>query len=107
MCQPRVVRVERQSTLNQRHHDAEVLAEIGQHKAGIGKYGGIIPCHLQGPLCEVDAFAAVRLQILAETILVWPHVADRAPNECGSVARIALCSLLEKVERLGDLRSRR
>jgi hypothetical protein len=50
-----VVWVERQRTINQRHHGADVLAEIRQHDGGIHQDAGILAGHFQGSPGEIGA----------------------------------------------------
>ena len=103
----REARVERQRTINQRHHRTDVLAERGQREGGIGKGARIVAGNLQGAPGEIGALAAIRLGVLARTIGTQPLTADRGPSEGGPVTRVALDRLFEETERCGDLRSRR
>ena len=45
----REVRVERQRAIDQRHHGADVLAEIGQREGGIRQDARVVAGHFQGP----------------------------------------------------------
>ena len=103
----REVRVERQGTVDQRHHGADVLAEIGQREGGIRQDARVVAGHFQGSPGEIDALQTVRLRIFAPTVKKQPKTADRGPGECGPVTRIARDRLLHKTERLRDLPCRR
>ena len=64
----REVRVERQGAIDQRHHGADVLAEIGQREGGIRQDARIVAGHFQGSPCEIGALQTVRLRIFAPTV---------------------------------------
>jgi hypothetical protein len=51
----RVVRVERQGTVDQCHHGADVLAKVGQRAGGIHQDTRIVADHLQGSPREIGA----------------------------------------------------
>ena len=97
----RVVRVEREGTINQRHHRADVLAKIGQRFGGIRQDPRIVAGHFQGSPREIGALQTIRLPIFAPTVKKQPKTAERGPGECRPVMRIARDRLLHKTERLG------
>src|ERR1700736_3254743 len=78
-------RVKRQGTVNQRYHSPNVLAEIRQRHRGIRKDTRVITGHLQSPPGEIGALAAIRLGIIAPTVLAEPKVADGGPGESGPI----------------------
>src|SRR5712664_3946155 len=94
-------RVERQCTIDQVHHGADVLAEISQRLCGIRQYARIVAGHFQGSPREIGALQTVRLRIFAPS-LNKPNTAERGPGERGSVTRITGDRLLQKAERLRD-----
>jgi hypothetical protein len=51
-----VVRIQRQGLVNQRHHGADVLAEIGQREGGIRQDAPIVAGYFQGSPREIGAF---------------------------------------------------
>src|SRR5271157_3248199 len=102
-----VVRVEREGSVNQRHHGADILAEIGQRLGGIGQDARVVADHFQGSPREIGALQTVRRPVFAPAVMKQPITAIRGPGECGSVTRIALDRLLEQTERFGHLPCRR
>ena len=107
MCQPRKIRVEREGAVDQRHHRADIFAEIGQRLCGIRQDARIVAGHFQRAPCEIGALQTVRRRVLAPAVDNQPHTADRGPGEGGPVPRIARDRLLHKTERLRDLACRR
>src|SRR5205814_1823796 len=65
----RVVRVECQCAVNQRHHGADVLAERGQRIGGICQDPWVVAGLLQGSPGEIGALQTVRRRIFAPTVL--------------------------------------
>jgi len=90
----REVRVERQATINQRHHRTDVFAEIGERVGGIHQDVGIVAGYLQGPSRKIDALQTVSLRIFAPAVRNKPKTAECGPSECGPVPRIARDRLL-------------
>src|SRR6516162_273655 len=74
--------VERQCTIDQCDHGADVLAEIRQRHGSIRK----------------------NTRIVAPAVHAEAHAADRCPTEGRSVMRITPDCLLKQTERLGNLR---
>ena len=95
--------VERQSTVDQRHHGTEILAEIAQRKGGIGDGAGIVTGYLQSPTGEIDALATVRRWIIAPGVQATPIVAERGPSESRPIMRISFDRFFEKLQCLWDL----
>ena len=89
-----VVRVERQRTVDQRDHRADVLAEIGQREGGIRQDARVVAGHFEGPPGEIDALQTVRSGVFAPAVKNQPITADRRPGERGPVMRIARDRLL-------------
>src|SRR5438105_10338795 len=74
-----VVRVEREGSVNQRHHGADLLAEIGQCEGGIRQDARVVAGHFQGSPCEIGALPTVCPRILAPTVENLPSTAVRGP----------------------------
>ena len=85
----RETRVECQGTINQRHHGADVLAEIGQHSSGVHQDARVVAGHFQGSPRESGALQTVRLPIFAPTVEKQSMTVVRGPGECGPKTRIA------------------
>jgi len=102
-----VVRIERQGAVNQRHHRADVLTEIGQHEGGIRQDARVVAGHFQSSPGKIGALQTICPRIFAPTVKKQPKTASRGPGEGGAVARIAPGRLLKKPECLGDLPCRR
>src|SRR6516165_11197454 len=51
-----VVRIQRQSVIDQRYHGADILAEIGQREGSIREDARVVASHFQGSPCEIGAF---------------------------------------------------
>ena len=94
------IRVEGQGAVHQRHHRADVLAEVSQRLGGIRQDARVVAGHFQCSPGKIDALRTVRLPI-------QPITADRGQGECGPVTRIARNRLLQKMERFGYLPCRR
>jgi len=99
----REIRVECQRTIGQRHHGADVLAEIGQRLGGVREGARVVASHFQGSPREIGALQSVRPPVFAPVVNKQPITAIRCPGECGPVMRIALDRLLHKTERLRAL----
>src|SRR5882757_1049132 len=85
----REIRVERQGTVDQRNHRADVLAEIGQRLGSIDEDAGIVARRLQAPPCKINRLSTIRLRIFAPTLKINPKTAGCGQSERGSVTRIA------------------
>src|SRR5215813_5164583 len=72
----REARVECQRSVDQRHHRADILVEIGQRLGGIGQDARVVAGHLQGSPGEIGALEAVRCRIFAPTVKKQPNTAD-------------------------------
>src|SRR5262249_10415031 len=59
----REARIEHQSTLDQRDHCADVLAEPSQCEGGIHQDARVVAGHLQGSPCEIGALPTVRRRV--------------------------------------------
>src|ERR1700730_13312460 len=96
----RKIRIQRQRTINQRHHATDVLAEIGKRKGGIRQDSRVVTGHFQGSPCEISALQTVHLRIFAPTVHKQAITAVSGPGERRAVTRIARDRLLRKTERL-------
>ena len=79
----REIRVECQRTIDQRHHGADVLAEIGQRLGGVREDAWVVASPLQGSPCEIGALQSVPLPVFAPVVDEQPITAIRCPGECG------------------------
>ena len=66
---PRVVRVERQGTINQRHHGTDILAEISQRVGDMHQDDRVVVSYFQGSPGEISALQAVRRRIFAPVVI--------------------------------------
>jgi len=76
-------RVQRQCTIDQCHHRADVLTEIAERRGGIRQDAGVIAGDLEGALGEIDALPTVRLGIFAAAVKKQPHTATAARARAG------------------------
>src|SRR5204862_555237 len=58
-------RVERQRTVGQRHHCADVFVEIRECQGGICQRARVVSGCLQGPARQLNSLASVRFRIIA------------------------------------------
>ena len=69
MDQPRAkLGLSTKGTVDQRHHGADILAEIGQCLGSIRQDARIVASHFQGSPGEIDALETVCLRIFAPTV---------------------------------------
>jgi len=54
--------------INQRHHGADILAEIGQRLRGIGESDRIFSGHLEGSSGKIGTLQTVRRRIITATV---------------------------------------
>src|SRR5215472_2870012 len=99
----RVVRVERQGTVDQRYHGTDILAEIGQRVGGIRQDAWIVTGHHQGWPGEIYALRTICLRVLAPIVNKQPKTALRSPSERRAIMRIARDRLLHQTQSLGNL----
>ena len=81
-CQPRVVRVEGESAIDERRHRIAVLAETGKGKGGVSQDARVASRHPQGTTRIVDCLLSVRVPIRSATVAdeVWPmKLPEQAP----------------------------
>src|SRR5207249_3629267 len=95
-------RVERQCTIDQSDHCADILAEKGQRKSGLGESARIIVSHLQGSPGKIAALLTVLPRIFAPAVRAASNIVVRGPSERGTVTWVARDRLLHQTERLGD-----
>src|SRR3954454_17246667 len=81
-------RVERERTVDQPDHGADVLAEIRQQEGGVGEDARVILSRLERLPSKIDALAAIYLRLFGLVGSVEVHVADSRPGQCRSVTRI-------------------
>jgi hypothetical protein len=87
--------------VNQSHHRADVLAEIGQSMGGIGEGAGIISRNLQGTPSEVGALQSVCDRIFASALSHKPKAANRGIGKSRPVAWISRDALFKQLQHLG------
>ena len=75
-----VARVERQRTVDQPDHGADILAEISQHEGGVGEDGRVVLPDLERLPSKIDALAAICLRLLGPAVKDEPAVAERRPG---------------------------
>ena len=93
-------RVQQQRAIGQRDHGADVLAEIGERKGGIGQDGGIVAGHLQGPATALHSLAPILFRIVGPTVDIAHNMADRRPGDGRPEIGVALDSPIEQVQHL-------
>ena len=81
-------RVERQRSIDQPDHRANILAELSQYQGGVDEDARIVLPHLERPPGKVGALAAIRVWLVGPAITDEPQVADRRPGQCRPVMRI-------------------
>ena len=103
MYQPRAIaRVERQRTIDQRYHGADVLAEISQHEGRVGQDARVVLAPLRAPAGQDRCLSTVRLRVFGPAVIDEPHVANRGPGECRPVMPIDRDRLFEQSQRLEE-----
>ena len=93
-------RVERQRTVDQPDHGADILAEIRQHEGGVGEDARVVLRHLERLPSKIDGLAAVCLRLFGPAVTDEPQVADRRPGQCRPVMRIDRDRLLKQSQSL-------
>src|SRR5437660_11050257 len=83
-----IARVERERTVDQPDHRADILAEIRQHEGGVGEDARVVPRYLERLPSEIAGLAAGCLQVFSPAVSDEPHVAERRPGECRGVMPI-------------------
>src|SRR6516162_10208309 len=97
-----VARVQRQRTVDQPDHSADILAEIRQHEGGAGEHARVILNGLERLTSEFDCLAAGCLRRFDPAPNDEVHVADRRHRQCGSVVRIDRDRLVEQSQSLDN-----
>ena len=103
----REIRIERQGTIDQCHHGADVLAKIGQRLGSIRQNARVLARHFESSPGEINTLQAVHRWIVAPTVKNQPKTAISGPGECGPVTRVVRDRLFQKGERFQDLSRRR
>jgi hypothetical protein len=98
----RVARVERQRTVGQPDHRADILAEPRQHHGGTDEDVRVVLRHLERLPSEIAGLAAGCLRVFGPAFNNEPLVADRCVGQCRAVTRIDRDRLLEQSQGLGD-----
>src|SRR5436309_15953113 len=80
------IRVEREGTLDQRRHGADVLSEIGQREGGLRQNARIVAGYFQRAPCELGALQSVSRRIFGPTVHMQPKTAVCGPGQSGPVA---------------------
>src|SRR5438477_2210267 len=95
--------IERHDAVRQRHHGADILAEIAQHVSGIGQDARVIAGGFQRSPREIGTLTPIRVRIFAAIVQKQPNAAECGPSERRSVAWIACNRLLDEAKSLGGL----
>src|SRR6516225_11239470 len=95
-------RVEREGALDQRDHGADILAELRQHKGGIGENRGVIARRFKRPSSQSYPVTTGGLRFIAPVIEVAPQMTHRGPGQRRPVIWIARDCLLKQSECLKD-----
>ena len=82
----RLTRIQRQSTIDQGYHGADVLAEEAQREGGICYDDRVVPGHFQRSPRKRGAFEAVTLAIVEGAKEAEAVIANGRPGECGPIA---------------------
>src|ERR1051326_7135697 len=83
----RIVRVERERAVNQRHHRVNILAEVGKRVGGSDQNEGVVASYFQCPPCIIDTLQAVQLRIFAATVTKQPLAAQGGASERRPIMR--------------------
>src|SRR4051794_19041807 len=89
-------RVDRQRTVDQSDHGADVLAEIRQREGGVGENTRVVLPRLERLPSKIDALAAVCLRLFGPISSVEVHVAARGQGQCRPVMSIDRDRLFEQ-----------
>src|ERR1700746_1087139 len=92
----REIRVERERAIDQRHHRADILAEMRQREGRVRQDAWILAANFQCSPCEIGALQPVSLGVVAPAVYNEPNTADRCDSECGPIMRIARDRLAHK-----------
>src|SRR5260370_27749744 len=76
-----VARVERERTVDQPDHGADILAQMSQHESGDGEDAGVVLRHLQRLPGEIAALAAGCPPFLDPNLNTEPPRASRPPGQ--------------------------
>src|SRR6516164_3530327 len=95
-------RVERQRTIDQPDHGADILAEIRQRLRGIGEGARVVLRHLERLSRKSCGLATVGLRRFGPAVIDQPHVVDRRPGKRRPVIGINRDRLLEQSQGRGN-----
>src|SRR5260370_23502808 len=76
-----IARVERERTVHQPDHGADILAQMSQHESGDGEDAGVVLRHLQRLPGEIAALAAGCPRFLDPTVNDEPQMAFPRPGK--------------------------
>src|SRR6266478_7464306 len=93
-------RVERERTVDQPDHGADVLPELAQHESGVREDAGVVLPRLERTPGKIYALAAGCFRLFGPTVSDEPQVADRCPGECRPVMPIDGDRLFEQAQSL-------
>ena len=79
----REIRVEREGTVDQCHHGADVLAKIGQRLGGIRQDARVVARYFKSPSGEINTLQMVRRRIIAAAVEEQPETAIRGQASAG------------------------
>ncbi len=92
-------RGERQGAVDQRHHGADILAEIGQNKGGVGQDARVVPRHLERLPGKIDRFAG-GLRLFGPALSDEPHLAHRRQGQRRTAVPVDRYRLMEQFQSL-------
>src|ERR1700730_7071184 len=95
-------RVERQCTVDQPDHGADIFAETRQHKGGDDENARVVLSDLECLPSKLDAAAAEFLRFCGPAVIDKPHVAVRHPGKCRAKLPIYGNRPLKKSQRLDN-----
>src|SRR5262249_26658970 len=97
-----VTRVERQRSVEQPDHSADILAEASQDLGGVDEDARLVLPHVESLPSEIDGLASGFLRLFSPAVVDEPGVAIRRPGECRGVMVIDRDRLLEQSQSLGN-----
>src|SRR5271166_3846410 len=91
-------RVERQRTVDQPDHGADILSKYSQRVGGVGEDARVVLARLERPPGKIDTLAARRPRLFGPAVSDERHVAHRRPGERRPVMPIDRDRLLKQSE---------
>jgi hypothetical protein len=95
---PSETRVKFKSAVDQCDCSSKVFAEVAKHSGNKGEDFGIVTANRKRAMSKIDPLATVRVGVVRPASVMKCHVAKCSVREGGSVSRVTLDRLTEKVE---------